>query len=333
MRRSTLESALATAAAPDPDRARGLANVLALEANSAAWALLRCGPDGLPAEYIRDERLIERAPLNADTLKTEVALQAHQGVKAPAVRPTRIEITPYRYGLTALYGSRKRLAGVMVLLRHSSDGPFAREDARRLEESLGDASEAFGRLSIFEGEQAVAARVAKRSFPAQFILNRNMEVEACWRSDVADEDGDVLSTMLAVHDHQLPPALERAVRDVVAKWTDDPATWREAAVIPLPFVVVRVVPLAGARGLQIGVLIERYRARNALRSAIQRFGLSQREVQVLTLLLDGSGTTEAAAALGIAESTVNDHIKRLLVKTQAVNRVALAAKVLGWHVT
>ena len=39
----------------------------------------------------------------------------------------------------------------------------------------------------------------------------------------------------------------------------------------------------------------------------------------------------ARTALDIAESTAHDHIKRMMLKTRARNRVELAAKALGWR--
>ena len=118
---------------------------------------------------------------------------------------------------------------------------------------------------------------------------------------------------------------------LTAAWTDDPATWHSGAVVPLPFAVVRTAPLTGPAGLKIGVLIERYRSRNPLRHAAEKFGMSSRELEVLSLVLKGYGTPQIAAALDIAESTAHDHVKRMMLKTRAHNRVELAAKALGWR--
>jgi DNA-binding CsgD family transcriptional regulator len=52
---------------------------------------------------------------------------------------------------------------------------------------------------------------------------------------------------------------------------------------------------------------------------------------VLTLLLEGRDTRSAAASLGIAPSTVNDHVKSMLAKTDSRNRAEMVARVLGWR--
>ena len=61
-----------------------------------------------------------------------------------------------------------------------------------------------------------------------------------------------------------------------------------------------------------------------------RFGLSQREFDVLSLLLDGKTAAEIAQTLCIAVSTTVDYVKRLMNKTNARNRADMVAIVLGW---
>ena len=79
------------------------------------------------------------------------------------------------------------------------------------------------------------------------------------------------------------------------------------------------------------MLVERYRSRNPLRLAAEKFAMSSRELEVLSLVLKGFGHAADRDALDIAESTAHDHIKRMMLKTRARNRVELAAKTLGWR--
>ncbi|MBV8150807.1 MAG: helix-turn-helix transcriptional regulator [Candidatus Eremiobacteraeota bacterium] len=261
-----------------------------------------------------------------EALNAELILQQRHGVNAPWAGRTRLDVSPYRSSLTCVLGTPHRIYGILLVLRAAGEPSFNREDVTALEEVLEPATRGLSRLPAFDGEQAVAIRVSQRSFPAVFVLNRELTIEYAWSPYRED---DVLSTMLDLGD-RLPPAIETAVHNVTDSWTDDPQTWQEAVAIPLPFVVVRVMPLKDTI-LKIGVLVERYLSRNPLQWAIRRFGMSEREVQVLGLLLQGKSSNEIAEALMIAESTVHDHIKRLLVKTRARNRVELAAKALGWQ--
>jgi DNA-binding NarL/FixJ family response regulator len=99
---------------------------------------------------------------------------------------------------------------------------------------------------------------------------------------------------------------------------------------PLPFLVVRTRPMAGPTGLFIGVSFERTKPEHSLTDAAARFRISPREVQVLALLLDGLQLNEIGKQLHITSSTVQDHIKTLLQKTDTENRSQMIAKILGW---
>ena len=61
-----------------------------------------------------------------------------------------------------------------------------------------------------------------------------------------------------------------------------------------------------------------------------RYHISPREPEVLALLLDGAKLEEIAEALNITTSTVQDHIKSMVDKTESRNRTELIARVLGW---
>jgi DNA-binding CsgD family transcriptional regulator len=62
-----------------------------------------------------------------------------------------------------------------------------------------------------------------------------------------------------------------------------------------------------------------------------RFRITPREIQVLTLVLDGQHLEAIAKQLFITSSTVQDHIKSMLDKTESRNRSEMIARVLGWE--
>jgi len=62
----------------------------------------------------------------------------------------------------------------------------------------------------------------------------------------------------------------------------------------------------------------------------KRLRLPHQSFQVLALLLDGLQLSEIAERLHITSSTVQDHIRRLLEKTNTHNRSEMAARILGW---
>jgi DNA-binding CsgD family transcriptional regulator len=57
--------------------------------------------------------------------------------------------------------------------------------------------------------------------------------------------------------------------------------------------------------------------------------VSERESEILALLVQGFDTRQIASRLVISEHTANDHIKAILAKTGARNRQLLLARGLG----
>jgi DNA-binding CsgD family transcriptional regulator len=129
---------------------------------------------------------------------------------------------------------------------------------------------------------------------------------------------------------RLPPLLERCVERLTKSWDFSRVeSCRAVSGNPMPGVAVRIEPMAG-NGIAIAVHVTRVSKRHPLADAVAAYRLSPREREVLAGLLDGRSVADIAAMLKIAESTVSDHIGRMIVKTNAHNRVELAALVLGW---
>ena len=62
---------------------------------------------------------------------------------------------------------------------------------------------------------------------------------------------------------------------------------------------------------------------------VQKYGLSSRETEVLTLILGGMSAAAMAEALHISESTVKTHVKNILRKTDTASRNVLMALYMG----
>lgn len=84
-------------------------------------------------------------------------------------------------------------------------------------------------------------------------------------------------------------------------------------------------------GRCFAITIEILRNRNQLAQARRRFSLTRRESEVLFEILRGASSAEIGAKLHLAESTVQGYYKRLLHRTNARNRAAMIALVLGWE--
>ena len=65
------------------------------------------------------------------------------------------------------------------------------------------------------------------------------------------------------------------------------------------------------------------------RGAQERFGLTEREVDVLELIVAGANNKEIARELGLSLATVKTHLQHIFHKAQVSSRTALSARVLS----
>jgi DNA-binding CsgD family transcriptional regulator len=91
--------------------------------------------------------------------------------------------------------------------------------------------------------------------------------------------------------------------------------------------VLRIVPLSDRLFGCVAIFVDAYGHRGSVFEAAKQFGLTKREVEVLQMVIYGKSNSEIAELLFIAESTVADHVKSLMRKLAACNRVELVARV------
>jgi DNA-binding CsgD family transcriptional regulator len=246
---------------------------------------------------------------------------------------------PYSNGFALHFADDREQFGILTLLREDALGPFTSSEIRMLTFALDAASDRFSELRLMESQDAqlqgfrredidVGELDAAEDAAAHYVLDRDFRIVLAWTSE--NERRAAVTRLQVPLQNRLPLVLQEAVRRLTMSWTEQSASQLTGVARPVPFLVVRTRPLNGPAGLFIGVTIERSRPSRSLASAASRFGISPREVQVLALLLDGLDLAEVAERLHITSSTVQDHIKRLLTKTESHNRAEMAAKILGW---
>jgi DNA-binding CsgD family transcriptional regulator len=125
---------------------------------------------------------------------------------------------------------------------------------------------------------------------------------------------------------RLPLRVERIVRNL----TEAACTGTGCSIGVDGDTVVRVVESYSQATRLQGVIVEKLRMRDPLQEAIQRFGITTRETQVLRLLLLGASTATIAKQLSIAETTACDHVRRIANKTASRGRGKIVARVLGF---
>jgi DNA-binding NarL/FixJ family response regulator len=106
-------------------------------------------------------------------------------------------------------------------------------------------------------------------------------------------------------------------------------TETEVFALVSPTMVLRATSLHGSAGRFYALFVEHVESRDLLANASERYALSSRELDVLRLVLHGMSTTEIAARLCIAATTVHAHIKNIARKTKSTKRTEILAKLLG----
>jgi DNA-binding NarL/FixJ family response regulator len=92
-------------------------------------------------------------------------------------------------------------------------------------------------------------------------------------------------------------------------------------------IVLRIVALQGYSREYAAIMIESFGHRGSLERAAKAYGLTKREVEILSLVVQGMSNAEIAEGLYIAHSTVADHIKSLMRKTRTTKRIHLLSKI------
>lgn len=295
---------------------------------ASRWAFARFGPDGaLASLFCSDANGTDRERLN-----DEFKRQRTKVPTGPRISAMLGPLEDFASGVALLFADAHTNYGILTLLRTAEFGPFMSSEIGMLTFALDALSDRLSALRLHPSSaQFASCPKSGRMEPTQgafYVLDSDLQIVlAPSGQDQRRMALTGLRTQIAAH---LPFVLENAVRELTRAWSGDSV--HDAGVAsPVPFLVVRTEPLSGPAGLFIGVHIDRYRSTNSLLGATSRFRISPRELQVLALLLDGNQLDKIAKALNITSSTVQDHIKSMLTKTQSSNRTELIARVLGWE--
>lgn len=162
----------------------------------------------------------------------------------------------------------------------------------------------------------------RRAIPSIYVVDEHLRI--LWsRPDPDERRRECISEGDA-----LPPLVSATVRRLLVlreQMDPPPDTLVNAAGASL---LVRVIWLTG-RTHAMAILVERFRIRDYLAGARKRFALTERETQVLTLVVDGLTNEEIGARLTISKSTAVFHVKRLLSKMEVRNRTELVTRFLS----
>jgi len=300
------------------------------------WSFIRFKGEGHEDQFLSSGH----DPDELRRLEKQGILQRERAESGPSIAATFEATGPYSSGLGLVFADSRARFGILSLMRTEAFGPFTSSEIRALTFALDAASDRLSELRLMESQDerlagfrfneagGHAEQVAAEDATAQYILDRELAIVLAWTSE--NERRVAVTALQVPFQNRLPPLLQEAVRSLTTAWSDDPASQVTGVARPVPFLVVRTRPLSGPTGLFIGVTIERSRPTRSLTGAAARYQISPREIQVLALLLDGLDQSSVATRLHITASTVQDHIRRLLEKTDSHNRQEMTAKILGW---
>ena len=128
--------------------------------------------------------------------------------------------------------------------------------------------------------------------------------------------------------------LPSAVLSVAARATE--AAGGTAAVVRVrtrggSWVVLHGAPLTSGGGRRVAVIIEPARPARIAPLLMAAYGLTDREREVTSLVLQGASTVEVAEALTVSTHTVQQHLKAIFDKTGVRSRRDLVGKVFFAH--
>jgi DNA-binding CsgD family transcriptional regulator len=256
-------------------------------------------------------------------VEDRAALTLLRMVPFPA-SPEPIAVSPSALGMAATIGPNHSAAVVVLFNEPSGDAlsPAAAAIRSAMEEIVEELE------PIYAEPRNVPPPVAGEGPEAFFLLNSSYEVEMEWFRN--NGESNEFAHLVRPEERRLPLFFDQAVRRLTSAWNfSRPGTCVERVSHPLNGVTLRVVPML-RNELYVGAFFDFSREAKETEDAMPAFRISSREREVLHGLLEGRSIAEIAAALNLAESTVNDHVARMISKTHARNRIQMAATLLGW---
>jgi DNA-binding CsgD family transcriptional regulator len=303
---------------------------------ASRWTFAQVAPNGELVSIFGSHLDVAALAGLADELKR----QRTKSPSGPRIAATLGTLEGFESGITLVFADARSHFGILTLFRTPDLGPFTSSEIGVLTLALDALSDRLSALRLQPlpqeialqagGDQETGVITEPPAGEAFYVLDSDLEIVLAWTSEAQRRIAITgLRTRLP---ERLPVVLEETVRHLTAAWSGDSGQ-EPGLARPVPFLVVRTQPMSGPAGLFIGVRIDRLRPSNSLTGAASRFHISPREVQVLALLLDGKHLDQIAKQLYITSSTVQDHIKSMLDKTESRNRSELIARVLGWEST
>ena len=159
----------------------------------------------------------------------------------------------------------------------------------------------------------------RRKLPVFFIVDREANPIMA-RLDLSQAEA---GSEEATYDDRARAAALRIIAEITQTGADGGVALLSSTL------VLRLAALGGSAGPAYAVFLEHLEPRNILADAASRYGLSAREIDVLSLIFQGLTSSQIALQLFIAPTTVHAHVKNIARKTHSSKRTAILATILG----
>jgi DNA-binding CsgD family transcriptional regulator len=230
---------------------------------------------------------------------------------------------------TVVFRDRFGLWGWLDLWRFAGDTPFSGEELDVLAAVAPFITEGLRRCQANSFDEPTPP--LERTGPAVLVLSPDLEV----RAQTPETDAYLRTLLPPDADRRPIPAgaynVAAQLLAVEAGVDDNPPLARVRLVggLWLTFRAARAETAEPGDDPDIAVTVEPTSPRERQHLYARSHGLTEREAELLGLLVDGADTKAIAAALYISEHTVQDHLKSIFDKTGARNRRTLLARVTG----
>ena len=245
-----------------------------------------------------------------------VLREATQGLpeRSPRYREI-VTVSGFEHEMRSVFRHQGRAWGALVMLRAADAPAFTREEADLMSAVSPTLAEAVKRL-LLRG-YVEAGGVPHRA--GLLILDRGSRVETMtpeaerWLAGLREHDGDLPLTVAALACR----AAEQGGAAVRARARDAAGAW--------------VNLMAWSLGERVAVSMEACAPHDMTALALEAYSLTDRERQVVELVLLGCSTAEIGKRLFLSPYTVQDHLKAVFGKTGVRSRRELVADLFFRH--
>ncbi|MDN4086822.1 LuxR C-terminal-related transcriptional regulator [Paenibacillus polymyxa] len=218
--------------------------------------------------------------------------------------------------------------GFLTLFRHYGKPVFSAEEQQLLEALAPSIAYHLRQTSV--GVSPAPAMAMEHELEPG-VLTLSAQLEPLSSNIVAEQWLKLLRQQEGIHEDELPASVRAVSLRALSTSTAPARLCIPSADAETPWVTIRATLLQGGREhrgeKQLAVWFEPAKATDMLPLMAEIYSWTERERQLVRLIVQGFSTKELASALHITAYTVQDHLKAIFLKTEVSSRRELVWKV------